>query len=249
PAPMPKRASPGPVPASCAGATCSMPASSARRCRATGRWPGTAARRWSWPTAAGCGWPTAPASPRRPGSTPRCRSGPAAAASASGCPAAAIPTRSSTCCRIAGCRHGGARTCRCCSMPPAPCWPPPTSPCRAPWNTGWANAACPCAGWRPARRVDPFRPTAHTCRMPKNDALDASPVAQFEQSLDELEQLVEKMEQGEMSLEDSLAAYERGVGLYRRCQGALEQAELRVRLLTDPERPEDAQPFGADDGA
>jgi len=85
--------------------------------------------------------------------------------------------------------------------------------------------------------------------MPKNDALDASPVARFEQSLDELEQLVEKMEQGEMSLEDSLAAYERGVGLYRRCQGALEQAELRVRLLTDPERPEDAQPFGADDGA
>ncbi len=85
--------------------------------------------------------------------------------------------------------------------------------------------------------------------MPKNDAPDASPVAQFEQSLDELEQLVEKMEHGEMSLEDSLAAYERGVGLYRRCQGALEQAELRVRLLSDPERPEDAQPFGTDDGA
>lgn len=85
--------------------------------------------------------------------------------------------------------------------------------------------------------------------MPKNEAPDASPVAQFEQSLDELEQLVEKMEHGEMSLEDSLAAYERGVGLYRRCQGALEQAELRVRLLSDPERPEDAQPFGADDGA
>lgn len=85
--------------------------------------------------------------------------------------------------------------------------------------------------------------------MPKNEAPDASPVAQFEQSLDELEQLVEKMEHGEMSLEDSLAAYERGVGLYRRCQGALEQAELRVRLLSDPERPEDAQPFGTDDGA
>ncbi len=83
--------------------------------------------------------------------------------------------------------------------------------------------------------------------MPRNEVPDASPVAQFEQSLDELEQLVEKMEQGEMSLEDSLAAYERGVGLYRRCQGALEQAELRVRLLSDPDRPEDAQPFGTDD--
>ncbi len=77
--------------------------------------------------------------------------------------------------------------------------------------------------------------------MPKKDTPDASPVARFEHSLDELEQLVEKMEQGEMSLEDSLAAYERGVGLYRRCQAALEQAELRVRLLTDPDQPDNAQ--------
>jgi exodeoxyribonuclease VII small subunit len=74
-------------------------------------------------------------------------------------------------------------------------------------------------------------------------ATEASPVAHFEQSLDELELLVEKMEHGEMSLEESLAAYERGVGLYRRCQAALEQAELRVRLLSDPEQPESAEPF------
>ena len=84
--------------------------------------------------------------------------------------------------------------------------------------------------------------------MPKKDTPDASPVARFEQSLDELEQLVEKMEQGEMSLEDSLAAYERGVGLYRRCQAALEQAELRVRLLTDPDQPDNAQAFASPDG-
>ena len=78
---------------------------------------------------------------------------------------------------------------------------------------------------------------------------EASPVAHFEQSLDELEQLVGKMEHGEMSLEESLAAYERGVGLYRRCQGALEQAELRVRLLDDPASPGDAREFDAgDDG-
>ncbi|MBB6063902.1 exodeoxyribonuclease VII small subunit [Pseudoxanthomonas broegbernensis] len=84
--------------------------------------------------------------------------------------------------------------------------------------------------------------------MPNKIPPDASPVAQFEHSLDELEQLVEKMEQGEMSLEDSLAAYERGVGLYRRCQTALEQAELRVRLLADPDQPDAARPFAADDG-
>ena len=79
--------------------------------------------------------------------------------------------------------------------------------------------------------------------MAKKNTPDASPVAHFEQSLDELEQLVEKMEHGEMSLEESLAAYERGVGLYRRCQAALEQAELRVRLLSDPGQPGTAEPF------
>ena len=77
----------------------------------------------------------------------------------------------------------------------------------------------------------------------QDTAPGASPVADFEQSLDALEHLVEKMELGQMSLEDSLAAYERGVGLYRQCQQALEQAELRVRLLTDPAQPEKSEPF------
>ncbi len=79
--------------------------------------------------------------------------------------------------------------------------------------------------------------------MPRKDTPTPSPVADFEQSLDALEQLVERMEQGDMSLEESLAAYERGVGLYRRCQTALEDAEMRVRLLTDPQDPDSAQPY------
>ncbi len=77
----------------------------------------------------------------------------------------------------------------------------------------------------------------------KQSEKEASPVADFEHSLDELEQLVEKMETGDLSLEESLAAYERGVGLYRKCQTALEQAELRVRLLSDPQDPASAEPF------
>ena len=78
-------------------------------------------------------------------------------------------------------------------------------------------------------------------------AADASPVADFETSMQALEDLVGKMEAGEMTLEESLAAYERGVGLYRRCQSALEQAELRVRLLSDPANPGDAKPFDLND--
>lgn len=71
----------------------------------------------------------------------------------------------------------------------------------------------------------------------------ASAVANFERALDELEQLVQKMEKGEQSLDESLAAYERGIALYRECQKALEQAEQRVRLLADPAHPDSAEDF------
>lgn len=74
-----------------------------------------------------------------------------------------------------------------------------------------------------------------------------SVVAGFERSLDELEQLVQRMEKGEMSLDESLQAYERGVALYRQCQGALDQAELRVKLLGDPGNPDRAEPFVPND--
>ena len=85
--------------------------------------------------------------------------------------------------------------------------------------------------------------------MPKSSSkisggtAEPSPVAEFEQSLAELEALVAKMEGGEQSLDESLRAFERGIALYRQCQSALEQADARVKLLLDPEHPESAQPF------
>ncbi|MEO7916487.1 MAG: exodeoxyribonuclease VII small subunit [Dokdonella sp.] len=72
------------------------------------------------------------------------------------------------------------------------------------------------------------------------------PVAQFEQSLDELEQLVAKMEQGDLPLDDSLKSFERGIVLFRQCQAALEQAELRVTQLLDPADPSSARDYPAD---
>ncbi|MET0227067.1 MAG: exodeoxyribonuclease VII small subunit [Dokdonella sp.] len=81
--------------------------------------------------------------------------------------------------------------------------------------------------------------------MPQPSA-ETSQIAQFEKSLDELEQLVVRMEQGELSLDDSLQSFERGIALYRNCQSALEQAELRVSQLLDPAQPESAQPFDPD---
>jgi exodeoxyribonuclease VII small subunit len=90
------------------------------------------------------------------------------------------------------------------------------------------------------------RPTLSA--MAKSNITTGTAVASFERALDELEQLVQKMEKGEQSLDESLAAYERGVALYRECQKALEQAELRVRLLSDPQRPDTAQDFPPVDG-
>ena len=79
--------------------------------------------------------------------------------------------------------------------------------------------------------------------MTKKSSPPPSPVAQFEQSLQELEQLVATLEGGELPLEQSLSAYERGVALYRQCQQALEQAQLRVNLLNDPAQPETSVAF------
>ena len=84
--------------------------------------------------------------------------------------------------------------------------------------------------------------------MAKPIVTTGSAVASFERALDELEQLVQKMEKGEQSLDESLAAYERGIALYRECQKALEQAEQRVRLLADPANPAAAEDFGGNAG-
>lgn len=73
-----------------------------------------------------------------------------------------------------------------------------------------------------------------------------APIADFERSLDELETLVQRLEHGELSLDDSLSTFERGIALYCKCQGALEQAEMRVKLLLDPERPDRAADFETD---
>lgn len=91
--------------------------------------------------------------------------------------------------------------------------------------------------------IDPPVPAAHTLRMSKTSATPGTAAASFERALDELEQLVQKMEKGEQSLDQSLAAYERGIALYRECQKALEQAEQRVRLLADPTHPATAEDF------
>ncbi len=53
----------------------------------------------------------------------------------------------------------------------------------------------------------------------------------FEEALDGLTGLVEKLESGELPLEESVAAFEQGVKLSRRCESLLDQAEQRLQIL------------------
>ncbi len=55
----------------------------------------------------------------------------------------------------------------------------------------------------------------------------------FENALEELEDIVAKLESGDLTLEESVTVFERGRRLSDRCQGILDNAELRVNQLTD----------------
>ncbi len=55
----------------------------------------------------------------------------------------------------------------------------------------------------------------------------------FEEALDRLTKLVEQLESGKLDLEASVAAFEEGVLLSRRCETLLEGAEQRLNLLTE----------------
>jgi exodeoxyribonuclease VII small subunit len=53
----------------------------------------------------------------------------------------------------------------------------------------------------------------------------------FEAALQELAQLVEQLESGDLSLEDSLAAFEKGVGLVKYCNEKLSEVEKKIQIL------------------
>ncbi len=55
----------------------------------------------------------------------------------------------------------------------------------------------------------------------------------FEALYRRLEEAVSKLEQGGLTLEESLALYEEGMDLARRCQELLQGAELRITRLQE----------------
>jgi exodeoxyribonuclease VII small subunit len=53
----------------------------------------------------------------------------------------------------------------------------------------------------------------------------------FEEALQQLTDLVGKLESGQLPLEESVAAFESGVQLSRRCEALLDHAEQRLQIL------------------
>ncbi len=53
----------------------------------------------------------------------------------------------------------------------------------------------------------------------------------FEQAMKELESIVTRLEAGDVGLEESIAAYERGELLKKRCENLLKAAETRIEKI------------------
>lgn len=54
----------------------------------------------------------------------------------------------------------------------------------------------------------------------------------FEEAIRELEQVVGKLERGDVALDESIALYERGAALKKRCEKKLTEAEEKVAKIT-----------------
>lgn len=58
----------------------------------------------------------------------------------------------------------------------------------------------------------------------------------FEASMGRLEQIVRAMERGDVPLEESLALFQEGTELVRRCEKLLDEAQLQVnKIMTAPD--------------
>lgn len=65
----------------------------------------------------------------------------------------------------------------------------------------------------------------------------------FEQAMTELDGIVLEMERGEIPLETSLSKFERGVALARHTQKLLQDAEQKVKILTQNNAQETLEDF------
>ena len=75
------------------------------------------------------------------------------------------------------------------------------------------------------------KPSAAKPRTKKTTAPEESMT--FEAAMTRLEAVVKALEDGKTSLEESMKLYEEGVSLVRLCSTRLEDAERKVKILTE----------------
>jgi exodeoxyribonuclease VII small subunit len=61
---------------------------------------------------------------------------------------------------------------------------------------------------------------------------DKETTVDFERAMAELEETVRRLETGDLPLEESLAAFERGIGLVRALHTRLDAVQMRIEELT-----------------
>jgi exodeoxyribonuclease VII small subunit len=67
----------------------------------------------------------------------------------------------------------------------------------------------------------------------------------FEASVAQLEQIVAAIESGQIGLEESLAKYEQGMELLKKCRAILDKAEKRIEVLHETADGIKAEPLDA----
>ncbi len=77
---------------------------------------------------------------------------------------------------------------------------------------------------------------------PKKDSAES-----FENLFDELEATVGKLETGDGALDDSLALFQLGMELAKKCGALLDTAELRVKELTPHGEAVEVEELGEED--
>jgi exodeoxyribonuclease VII small subunit len=68
----------------------------------------------------------------------------------------------------------------------------------------------------------------------------------FEDALDALEAIVTLLDEGDLTLDLSVRCFETGTKLSERCQGLLEQAELRISILSPTPQYDEGSKQGHD---
>ena len=71
---------------------------------------------------------------------------------------------------------------------------------------------------------------------PHQNKKDAASPIDFEKTLAKLESVIAKLETGELSLEESIRQFEQGTALLKDCNKVLNEAEQKVKILSQKNR-------------